>query len=90
MLNAREDVTFNAIAKEEKNNIEGSYAELKLRNEKWLINCLYQTMQPNQTMINTNFDALSKYRAAYEVFRQKQPTGYKNLNSSKCIEFNIV
>ena len=57
MFYVRQDILYYLLATEEKNRVEGLDVELKLGNEKWLINCSY----PNKTMISSHLDVSSKY-----------------------------
>lgn len=56
LLHAREDIPFNLIAVEKKNN-RIFFGKLNLRNDTWLIKCSYH---PHKSLIGDYLDALSK------------------------------
>ena len=56
------------LATDEKNHIDSFYVELNLRNEKWLINCSYNS---NKTMICNHLDALGTYLGLYSTTYEK-------------------
>ena len=56
MLYVREDISSNLIAVDI-NPIESFYAEVNLRNNKWLINCSYN---PHKSLISSHLDTVSK------------------------------
>ena len=66
MLFVRKNILSNLPARENK-PIEGLYIELKLRNDKWFINCYYN---PHKNTISTHINKLSEslgsFFAAYE------------------------
>ena len=68
LLYFREDIPANLIEIETK-RIEGIYVEINLRNDKWLINCLYN---PHKNMIGNHLRALSEkldiYSTSYDNF----------------------
>ena len=55
MLYVREDIPSN-LATVDINPIESFYAELNLRNNKWLLNCLYN---PHKSLMGNHLDAVS-------------------------------
>ena len=63
LLYVREDIPTNLIEIETK-RIEGIYVEINLRNDKWLINCLYS---PHKNMIGNHLRALI-YSTSYDNF----------------------
>ena len=68
LLYVREDISTNTIEVETK-PIEGFYVEINLCNDKWLINCSYNS---HKNMIGNHLRALSKkleiYSTSYENF----------------------
>ena len=56
MLFVREDVPSNLLTIEEK-PVESFYAELNLRNNKWLVNCSYN---PHKNSVVTHLDIISE------------------------------
>ena len=61
LLYVRKDIPSNLIAIENK-PIESFFVELKLHNDKWLINSSHN---PHKSLIGNHFDALSKYLDSY-------------------------
>ena len=57
MLFVREDIPSNLVEAEAK-PIEGFFIELKLRNDKWLLNCSYN---PHKNIIGNYLKALSDF-----------------------------
>ena len=57
MLFVKEDILSNLVEAEAK-PIEGFYIELKLRNDKWLLNCSYN---PHKNNIENHYKALRDF-----------------------------
>ena len=56
MLFVREDISCNLLTIEEK-PVENFYAELNLRNSKWLVNCSYN---PHKNSLGNNLDRINE------------------------------
>ena len=67
MLFVREDVPSNLLTIEEK-PVESFYAELNLRNNKWVVNCSYN---PHKTSIVTHLDITSESLDLFSSYYEK-------------------
>ena len=67
ILFVREDIPSNLVEAEVK-PIESFYIELKLRNDKWLLNCSYN---PHKNTIGNHFKALSDFLGSHSSTYKK-------------------